>query len=155
MKKLKIAQGKFAIVDDEYYEFLSQWNWTFHKLGYAYRTQWHEGKCVSVYMHRIVNNTPDGMGTDHINGDRLDNRKANLRTCNGSQNSMNRSHREGCSSRHKGVCWHKRAKKWLAYIKMNGVQKHLGVFISEQDAALAYNKAALEMFGEFALLNEI
>lgn len=95
---------------------------------------------------------------DHINGNRLDNRRENLRMCNGSQNAANsRKTTSLTSSKYKGVTWSKQSKCWLATIKIDGVLNHLGSFKSEDEdkAAVAYNKAALEAWGEFAHINVI
>ena len=92
---------------------------------------------------------------DHWNGDGLDNRRRNLRAATPSQNQHNRRKRLGCSSRFKGVHWHKRHGKWAAKIRIDGRQLHLGYFPVERDAAAAYNLAANQEFGEFALTNEI
>jgi len=111
--------------------------------------------------------TPKGMHTDHIlNGEEFDkqypelkysgllNIKSNLRVVTVSQNHMNRNTNYG-SSKYKGVAWHKGGKKWLAQIMINGKLKHLGYFTSEEEAAQCYNEAAIKLFGEHALLNEI
>jgi hypothetical protein len=92
------------------------------------------------------------MEIDHINGDGLDNRRENLRICNHQQNSGNQGPRGG-SSRFKGVCWHKNHRIWAAFIGIDFKQKHLGHFHTEEEAARAYDVAALEHFGEFAKLN--
>ncbi len=95
------------------------------------------------------------MDVDHINGNRLDNRKCNLRLATRSQNLQNSRKRTGCSSRFKGVNWLGQNKRWRARIKVFGKEIALGCFISELEAAEAYNKAAKEHFGDFAKLNEI
>lgn len=155
MKRISLSQGKFALVDDEDFEFLSQWKWSFHK-GYAVRTvsRIKNGKLVSkhAYMHREVNETPDGFITDHINGNKLDNRRANLRSCTSSQNAGNRKVGFGVS-KYKGVSWDNKNKKWKSTVKFLGKSIHLGFFLYEGEAAEAYNKAAVKYFGEFANLN--
>jgi len=90
---------------------------------------------------------------DHINHIKDDNRIENLRDVTNSQNHMNRSIQTGRTSQYKGVSWHKRDQKWMAQIKINGKKKYLGYFTIEEDAAKAYDKAALEHFGEYANLN--
>ncbi len=90
MKKITLPQGIFAIVDDGDFEWLNQWRWSLAS-GYARRcTRKTEGHRRWVLMHRVINKTPHGMETDHINGDRLDNQKSNLRTVDKSKNGMNR-----------------------------------------------------------------
>jgi len=154
-KAIPVSKGVFAIVDDEDYHHLTQRKWHYCS-GYAAKRM---GRKV-VMMHRIVLNTPKGMSTDHINGDKLDNRKCNLRICTSMQNNQNKKKQkepiEGSySSTYKGVCWHKPGKIWVAYISINKIRVHLGVYKNERDAALAYNKAAQDVFGEFANINVI
>lgn len=92
---------------------------------------------------------------DHINQIKTDNRWTNLRECTKSQNGANRPKQKNNSSGYKGVGWRKDTKKWRAYIKCNGQMMDLGCFIDKNDAAIAYNKKALKLFGEFAYLNEV
>ncbi len=149
-KQIPLTQGRFALVDDEDYDYLMQWKWQFHSKGYARRRS--NGK--NIYMHRIINKTPDGLITDHINRDPLDNRKLNLRTCTNHQNLSNVEKTCGkTSSIYKGVCWHKMGKKWMARIVVEKMAFYLGCFESEKDAALAYDLAALKYCGDFAKLN--
>lgn len=84
-----LSQGKAALVDSEDYEWLNQWVWSLHSIGYAYRRDYSTGK--SIFMHRLINKTPIGMHTDHINHIRLDNRKRNLRTVTQAENNANSS----------------------------------------------------------------
>ena len=166
-KQIPLSSGKFALVDDEDYGFLSHWRWYFNQCGYAVR-QYRIPNCeqrVLIQMHRLINSTPDGFDTDHINGDRLDNRRENLRTCTRAQNLWNSFVRKKSghfSSDFKGVGVQKLKGKngldrfvFYANITKEGVNTRLGNFYSEVDAAMAYNDAAKEMFGEFAQLNEI
>jgi hypothetical protein len=105
-------------------------------------------------MHREVANTPDGFMCDHINGNALDNRKANLRSATAFQNCWNaRKHSKSCSSKYKGVWFHKGIRKWTAMITVRRKRIHLGVFEDETEAAKAYDKAAKKHFGKFAKLN--
>lgn len=105
-------------------------------------------------LHRLIIETDRVI--DHINGDGLDNRRANLRPCLRRENVLN-SAKTGLptTSRYKGVCWLSRTRKWQAYIKVNRKQRSLGYFDNEVDAALAYNAAARIEFGEFAWLNPV
>jgi hypothetical protein len=105
-------------------------------------------------MHRLIINPPKEKLVDHINGNSLDNRRANLRLATYTQNNWNSRHGIGLgTSRYKGVIWYKRNRKWEAVISVNGKRKHIGYFIDEKDAARAYDKAAKEQRGEFAVLN--
>lgn len=90
---------------------------------------------------------------DHIDGDGLNNQRLNLRQSTKSQNNMNTNKGQGYSSKYKGVTWDKARKKWKCGIKINGKQIFIGRFIEEDDAALAYNQKASELFGEFSRLN--
>jgi len=105
--------------------------------------------------HRLVMGLQkgDGFEVDHINHNGLDNRRSNLRVCSKKQNQLNRRPDSGSTSEFKGVHWSKTRNKWYARIHLNGNDKHIGVFISEIDAARAYDRYAAEHFGEFAYLN--
>ena len=154
MKQIALTKGKVALVDDEDFGCLNQFKWHFCS-GYASRNITIDGKQVQKIMHRLIMNTPESMDTHHINHNKLDNRVENLRVCTRSQNQMGRKPHKGSKSKYKGVCWDKNKSKWLARAKVNNKSKFLGRFKNEEDAALAYNTAALESFGEFALLNKI
>lgn len=151
MKEIPLTQGKVALVDDEDYEWLNQWNW-FSAKGYACRnSKWVNGKRTQIYMHREIIKTPDGMYTDHINWNKSDNRKSNLRVCTQAQNTYNRKRYN--KNGYRGVYWQPSMKKWGATICINGEPKYLGYHSDIKDAAIAYNNAAMEYFGDFAILN--
>jgi len=103
----------------------------------------------------IKNKSQKNLVIDHINHNGLDNRKENLRSVTRAKNDQNRRPLNGTSSSYKGVCWHKRDKKWIAQIKPAGKKMWLGAFTCEHEAALAYNKKAFELWGENALLNKV
>jgi hypothetical protein len=148
---IPLTKGKFAIVDVEDYERLSQYKWHAVKTGdrfYAYRSK----NKRSLSMHRVIMNAPKGMVVDHIDGNGLNNRRSNLRVCTVSQNHQNRRWTGGVS-RYKGVCFLKKVNKWKAEITFNGRRIHIGCFADEISAAKAYDKKAAELFGEFAYLN--
>jgi hypothetical protein len=151
-KLIPLTQGKFAVIDGEDYDRLSQYTWYVAKSGstfYACRVRGH----TTVHIHREIMRAAEGMICDHKNHKGLDNRKSNLRLCTSSQNARNQQARAGCTSKYKGVCWHKKHKKWQARIACNSSRMHLGSFDNEIDAALAYDRRAIEVFGEFAWLN--
>jgi hypothetical protein len=151
MKTIKISQGYQAIVDDEDYEMLSEYAWAYCR-GYA---QYSNGE-TTVFMHRIVARTPNGLCTDHINGNKLDNRKSNLRSVTYQQNQFNRKkQKQPSSSKYKGVSWLPSKKSWKASIKISGKLIYLGLFKDEPSAATAYNQAAERHFGVYALVNQI
>lgn len=141
--------GQFALIDAEDADVVLPYPWSLSH-GYACRirrpTDPQGGS--HVYMHRVIAGTPVGMETDHINRDRLDNRRANLRIVTRVQNSANIGVRSHNSSGFIGVCYDKKRCMWMAYAK-----KYVGHFETPEEAALARDKAAFEMWGEFAQLN--
>jgi hypothetical protein len=152
MKTITLTKSKVAIVDDEDFEWLSQWKWYCHEPGYAARNV-RSPKRKIIWMHRLLCNTPEGMETDHINGNKLDNQKINLRSCTTSQNQQNRPCFNNNSSIYKGVSFYKRTSRWNAGIKFSGKKINLGYFDNPAEAALAYDEAAKKYFGEFAKTN--
>lgn len=154
---IQLTQGKVAIVDDEDFRELNKHKWCAIKsrrVFYAARRANPTGGGM-IYMHRVIHKTPNEHYTDHINGNGLDNQKKNLRTCTTSQNGMNRGIQKNNVTGYKGVCWKKRDKKYEAKVMFKRRYVYLGYFNSKHDAALAYNKKAVELHGEFAKLNEI
>ncbi len=149
MKQIPLSKGHYALVDDEDFELVNQWKWSYHSRGYASR----DGH--RVLMHRLVLKAPAGIPVDHKNGDKLDNRRSNLRLCTPSGNSANSRRSTRNTSGFRGVYWHKGAEKWMAYINVRGQRKHLGLFVDVREAAEAYNKAALTFFGDFARVNPL
>lgn len=119
------------MVNDKDYDWLNQYKWYVSGVGYAVR-----GDNVAIYMHRQILGLQkgDGKQVDHINHNKLDNSRCNLRICNQSQNQLNRKNT-------KGYYWHKRAKKWHASIQCNGKRIYLGLFNDKNDAYQAYLKA--------------
>lgn len=109
-------------------------------------------------LHRFIMQPKNSkIQIDHINGNKLDNRKINLRFCTSGQNQQNRpkSKKKKTHSIYKGVTWHKRHKKWKATIGASKKYYHLGYFFIEKNAAIAYNEAAKKLHGKFARLNNI
>ena len=152
-REIKLTKGKVAIVDAEDYEYLNQWKWHAHNRGYASRRARvsEDSKSGFIMMHRLINSTPDGMETDHINRDRLDNRKHNLRSVSKSKNIQNMKTRSG-SSIFRGVT-KSPYNTWMARIIVNGKLHYLGYHPSEREAATVYDDAAKKYFGEHAGLN--
>ena len=152
--RILLTQGKFAIVGPRDYTYLMRWKWCYHSHGYAVRHD--HSKQPLIYMHRAILERvgyKDFAQTDHIDRNKLNNLRSNLRPATARQNSCNRGKRKNNTSGYTGVCWHKQNKKWLARIRIDGKMKHLGYFDDIKDAAQAYNEAALELHGEFAVLN--
>src|SRR3990167_164487 len=111
MKKIKLTQNKYALVDDEDFKELNQSKWLCDSSGYAGRDVGGRKNKKRILMHRLLNNTPKGFHTDHINRDKLDNRKENLRTTTCSQNILNSKLSKKNTSGHKGVEWYK--NRWV------------------------------------------
>ena len=153
--EIKLTQGKVATVDEKNAD-LARLLWHCHE-GYAAR----RGDCDKLeLLHRVVyerelgRKLEPGEQVDHIDRNTVDNRIENLRLATNAQNCANVGKRKGTySSEYKGVCWHKRDKKWRAQIMVDGKQIHLGYFIDEMDAASAYDEAAMKYHGDFARLN--
>ena len=158
MKQIKLTREKYALVDDEDYEWLNQWKWYANKGGntyYAVRNmRCKNGKRTIVTMHREILKPKKELVCDHINGNGLDNRRENLRICTQAENLYNRQPQKNTLSGFKGVHWHNRDKLWQARITCNHKRINLGFFKRQVDAARAYNKAALLYHGTFARLNE-
>jgi hypothetical protein len=155
---IELTQGQVAIVDDEDYADLSAFKWRTRQqpsgIWYARRTlrDAESGRCMEL-MHRRILNAADGLYVDHANGDGLDNRRANLRLATNSQNQANRHRLSLNTSGYRGVCWNSGCRKWQAGIKKMGRSYHLGLYDTPQVEALAYDRAAREMFGQYARLN--
>lgn len=155
MKIINLSKGKTTIVDDEDFERVNQFKWTYffnpkNKKEYARRGVKRKDRGVkqeTVYLHRFIMSAPKDVQIDHKNNDGLDNQKKNLRVCDNSQNHFNQKKRIGGSSEFKGVG--KNGNLWRGRIKTI----ELGSFANEVDAACAYDEMAKIMFGEFALLN--
>lgn len=157
MKIIPLTQGQFTIVDDKDYETLSQFFWQVDARGYAVRSEYlgqENGKEISkrVFMHRVVNETPHDMETDHINGLKLDNRSENLRSCTRSENQRNVSkpRRKNSTSQFKGVSLHKASGLWRARVRTGGKETMLGYFNTESEAAEAYDLEVNQRHGQFA-----
>lgn len=156
MKTLKI-KNKTIHLDDKDYEVLKDEVWHINTYGYVARwKRKSEGDGSNIlYMSRIIVNAPKGFVVDHINGNKLDNRKLNLRICSHRQNMMNQRPQKGRSSIYKGVSLCKRSGKFRAYITVNKKFKSIGTFELEEDAANAYNIEAKNIFGEYANFNNV
>lgn len=134
MKEIKLTKGQYALVDDEDFDYLNQWKWKFDSHGYASRTIYPKGK---VYMHQLVNQTKKGFVTDHINQNKLDNRRNNLRTVTSSQNLHNSGISAKNTSGYKGISLMKGRNKWAVYIHINYKKINLGYFKDIKDAVIA------------------
>ncbi len=148
-KLIPLTKGQVARVDDEDFERLSIHKWSFQSSGYAVR---HTQK-AHVYMHRDILGATPGIQADHINGDRLDNRRANLRAANAMQQQGNRRLAPDNKTGYRGVQLRTGKSPWIAQIGHNYRMHHLGRFETAEEAAAAYDTAARLYFGEFARTN--
>lgn len=157
MKEINLTKGYVAIVDDEDYERVNQFQWTVtitpSGSAYSFRTDYSSGGKKTIYMHRFVANTPDDLTCDHINHNTLDNRKENLRNCSHQDNMLNRKISPSNTSGFKGVSRYN--GKWYAKVSKGKKIVFRKSFPTKIEAAHAYDKVAKEVFGEFANLNFI
>lgn len=155
MKTIQLTKGAMTLVDDGDYEMLMQNSWYLTAQGYAARSSSLRRVRFCLQMHRAITSAPRHFHVDHINCDKLDNRRANLRICTAAQNQGNRRHTRG--RRFKGVMFRAGknygAKRYVAEIYSGGRSTYLGIFHTEIEAALAYDAAARITYGEFARLN--
>jgi hypothetical protein len=141
MKTIQLSKGKSAIIDNNDYDWLIKGTWYLSPKGYAVGR--YEGKRVT--MHRLINQTPDGLQTDHINRNKLDNRKGNLRSVNASQNQHNTGIQRNNSSGYPGVSWKKYCGKWRSQIMVNRKNIQIGYFDNLADAIKARKQREREL----------
>lgn len=152
--KIPLTRGFVALVDEQDFERVAAKKWTViapnktRKTAYA-ANYWREGdKVFAVSMHRFILSAPRGLVVDHIDGNGLNNTRANIRLCTQAENARNQR-RPGI----KGAYQMANSTRWGAHIQTNGKRVHLGCFDTEEEAARAYDAAALKYHGEFARLN--
>jgi hypothetical protein len=151
MATIELTQGLAAEIDDADMPVVGRYKWCAHRIGArCYAATTIDGK--TVHMHRLLVGVPEKF-VDHRDGDGLNNRRANLRVCTARENTLNSRKRLGGTSRYRGVYAYR--GKWSARIVCHGRTYFLGLHPSEKAAALAYNRAARKLFGEFARLNEV
>lgn len=153
MKKIKLGkQEVYTLVDTKFHSSLSKIKW---HLSRGYATSWEKGvyPLKTIFLHRLIMNCPKDFFIDHINHNKLDNRKINLRICSFEQNQWNSSIDKRNTTGHKGI--NKRGEKWGAKIGFNKKRIWLGSFDTKKQAILAYNEAAKKYHGEYAYLNDI
>ncbi len=149
MKEVLLSKGKVALVDDEDLEKVSICSWSFDR--YARANVWNKElkKYEIKYMHRVITGAPKGMDVDHINGDKLDNRKANLRVCTRSENLHNLKGKSRSKSGLRGAYRElNRGEgcRWFSQISVKGKMHHLGRFDTAEEAHEAYQKAHIEHY---------
>lgn len=152
MPQIPLTLGRAALVDDQDYDYLMQWQWRYSSNGYGVRTENHNGQREYIWLHRAIMNPLPHEIVDHISGNRLDNRRSNLRLVNKNQNQWNRRKNRNGSCVYKGVCWHR--KGWYARIRYQGKRIHLAYCEDSEQAARLYDAAAYHFFGaEYAVVN--
>lgn len=149
--EVPLTRNKVAVISSEDYDVVSKHNWSCNKRGYA-ETRFNN---KLVLLHRLIMTPQKEDIIDHKDGDKLNNRRENLRVTNKSGNAANSSPQLNSASKYKGVTWDKSRGKWLAKIKKDGVTFNLGRFHTESLAAEAYNIKAVELFGGMARTNNI
>jgi len=154
MREIQLTQGKVALVDDEDFEELNKHKWYAHmgRNTFYARTRVKEKQFL---MHRLICCVDKIIQIDHIDGNGLNNQKANLRQCNNTQNHQNMKRPSRNTSGYKGVSYNSVAKKYEAYINTNGKKHFIGLFNNPLSAAAAYNAASLKYHGSFSKRNEV
>lgn len=150
--EIKLGNGHVALVDHCDLELVERYAWQF-RMGYAATfIRREDGKKRWIMMHRLILKTPPGLQTDHINHDRLDNRRCNIRVATAAENAMNRPPKRTSLTGYKGVR-RTPAGKYVATIAISGTNKYLGTFPTAEAAAREYNLMAQEFFGPYCYLN--
>jgi hypothetical protein len=150
MKFIPVKPNMHAIVDDDAFPTFSRYSWRLRN-GYAVRFS----ADTTVSMHREIYPPPSGLETDHTNHDRLDNRRSNLRLVSRTLNNANRRIGKNNTSGFKGVHYALKSGRWRAVITNQGKKHHLGFYPDKRTAAVAYNTAATQLWGDHASLNPV
>lgn len=157
MKEIPLTQGKVALVDDEDYEELSKYKWCavrYWNNFYAKRYIRKNGKRAMEYMHReIMEAVGRACEVDHIDGDGLNNQRANLRICTHNENTLNLQMNRRNTSGYKGVSFDRKRNRYQAYIRVRYRSYHIGRYKTSIEAAIAYDDVARKIHGKFACLN--
>lgn len=157
MKKIKLTQGQYAIVDESDFNKLSKLKWFAVKKStgfYAVRNLYlGNGKSRPYYMHQFLMKPPKGKYVDHKDHNTLNNCRSNLRVCSPLESARNKSLPKNNTSGYKGVSWNRTNNSWVANIKVGSKMSYLGMFATKFAAAYAYDKSATKNFGEFSKLN--
>lgn len=161
---VQLTMGYEAVIDAADIQLVEGFNWRALvdrrkdksvRNVYAFRVHTvSRGVKKTVYMHRVIAGTPDGMDTDHIDGNGLNNIRLNLRAVTKAQNQHNQRPRSGNHAGLKGISYHRQTGKWRSQISAYGQRRYLGFFESVEDAAKAYEAAKHEMHGDFGWSSE-
>ena len=153
MKRIPLTQEKFTLVDDEDYEEIKKYKWWLVSAGYAGRKIGNRKNRKPLYLHRYILKAPKGTVVDHLNGNKLDNQKSNIRICTQSHNLQNKKITKNSTSKYRGVSWSEYHKKWHSRICFKQKKTHVGYFDNEKIAAAEYDRVALKIYGENAYFN--
>jgi hypothetical protein len=143
----------FAILDAADLPKLAGYTWRLEKGRNTQYAVARHGKNLRTSMHRLIMGAASDRLIDHRNGDGLDNRRSNLREATHQQNTFNRAPMRGGKSKFKGLWWDQAKLRWRAAVRLDGKKHVVGSFLSEEEAARAYDAKAVELFGPFARLN--
>ena len=143
---------KFIINSDDYEKFIKGYSFCLNTGGYVIYSSAKDGLRKKL-LHRVIMGDPDGKMIDHINTNKLDDRRENLRIATNQQNQCNKNKTKSNTSGFKGVCFYKQTQKFVAQIRINGKKKHLGYFATAEGAHEEYKRAAVKYHGEFARFN--
>lgn len=153
MKTITLTRGFVALVDDDDYERLSLQKWRAVKYGHVWYAIHGNHHKKDEFMHRVIMNAAPSQIIDHWNGDGLDNQRGNLRFADDSINQQNRHRLTTNTSGYRGVTFHKQCNKWQAGIKKFGKTYHLGLHVTKEEAARAYDEGARRIYGPMARTN--
>ena len=153
--RIYFLDGSFFIIDATDFPAVSEFTWALGKRGYpvAHTSRRAEGGHRTFPLHRFLMNPEDGYDVDHISGNKLDNRRVNLRVCSHQENMFNQKMRCTNSTGYYGVSRMKSTGRYEAYIHCDGKKKYLGTYLTAEEAASARDQAAARLFGTFARLN--
>jgi hypothetical protein len=154
--KYQINDDTYVLIDEEDVAHVERYKWSprvHERTTYAQANVWRNDQRSTLVLHRFIARAQDNEHVDHRNGDGLDCRKANLRTCLKFQNNRNARVRTDNTSGYKGVSWWKHGERWTAGIMLDGKRRHIGYFPTAEDSARAYDAVAQWLWGEFAWLN--
>lgn len=157
--EIPLRSGHVLIVDEDDLPLIEPYTWhvTTPRSMSIYARSWKRigGKKICVLMHRLLLNAPRNVQVDHRDNNGLNNSRSNLRFCTNGQNAANRHNLTTNTSGYKGVTYHRQARRWQAAIKVDGRNHYLGLFREPELAALAYDRAAVEIHGDFAHINGV
>jgi hypothetical protein len=139
---------KFYVDYDNFINHVMGYKFMMNNAGYVMYSSRKDGLCCKL-LHRIIMDCPNDMVIDHIDHNKLNNMKSNLRICTKHQNNMNQSKPKNNKSGVLGVCWCKGKEKWEAHIALNNKRIHLGYFDNLEDASRARKDAEIKYFGEY------